>query len=50
MDNKQGSVNGSVFKPLSRRLHETTIERMNNWLEANAHSFTGKNENNNEKK
>lgn len=44
MDNKQGSVNGSVFKPLSRRLHETTIERMNNWLEANAHSFTGKNE------
>lgn len=44
MDNKQGSVNGSVFKLLSRQLHETTIERMNNWLEANAHSFTCKNE------
>ena len=37
-------VSGSVFNLLSRQLHETTIERMNNWLEANAHSFTGKNE------
>jgi len=39
-----GAVSGSVFNLLSRQLHETTIERMNNWLEANAHSFTGKNE------
>ena len=37
-------VSGSVFNLLSRQLHETTIERMNNWLEANAHRFTGKNE------
>ena len=37
-------VGGSVFNLLSRQLHETTIERMNTWLEANAHSFTGKNE------
>lgn len=37
-------VSGSVFNLLSRQLHETTIERMNNWLEANANSFTGKNE------
>ena len=38
-------VSGSVFNLLSRQLHETTIERMNNWLEANVHSFIGKNEN-----
>ena len=37
-------VRGSVFNILSKQLHETTIERMNNWLEANAHRFTGKNE------
>jgi hypothetical protein len=37
-------VSGSVFNLLSRQLQETTIERMKNWLEANAHSFTGKNE------
>lgn len=37
-------VGGSVFNLLYRQLHETTIERMNTWLEANAHSFTGKNE------
>ena len=39
-----GAVSGSVFNLLSRPLHETTIERMNNWLELNAHSFIGKNE------
>lgn len=37
-------VSGSVYNLLSRKLHETTIERMNNWVQANAHSFTGKNE------
>ena len=37
-------VSGSVVNLLSKQLHESTIERMNNWLEANAHSFTGKNE------
>ncbi len=37
-------VSGSVFNILSRQLHETTIERMKNWLEANAHRLTGKNE------
>lgn len=37
-------VSGSVFNLLSRQLHETTIERMNNWLEANAHRLTWKNE------
>lgn len=37
-------VSGSVFNLLSRRLHETTIERMNNWLKVNAYRFTGKNE------
>jgi len=37
-------VSGSVFNLLSRQLQETTIERMNNWVETNAHSFTGKNE------
>jgi hypothetical protein len=29
---------------LSKTLHESTIERMNNWLEANAHRFTNRNE------
>lgn len=37
-------VSGSVFNLLSRPLHENTIERMNNWLESNAHRFIGKNE------
>lgn len=29
---------------LSKPLHESTIERMNNWLQANADKFTNKNE------
>jgi len=37
-------VSGSVFNLLSKPLHESTIERINNWLEANAHRFTAKNE------
>lgn len=35
---------GYAINLLSKQLHETTVERMNNWLEVNAHSFTNKNE------
>lgn len=37
-------VGGSVFNLLSKTLHETTIERMNNWLQEKANNFKGKNE------
>jgi hypothetical protein len=37
-------VGGSVFNLLSKPLNESTIERMNNWLQENANNFTGKNE------
>ncbi len=40
----QTAVMRGAFNLLSKPLHESTIERMNNWLEANAHRFTGKNE------
>lgn len=40
----QTAVMRGAFNLLSKPLHESTIERMNNWLEANAHKFTGKNE------
>ena len=40
----QTAVMRGAFNLLSKPIHESTIERMNNWLEANAHSFTGKNE------
>lgn len=40
----QAAVMRGAFNLLSKPLHESTIERMNNWLEANAHRFTGKNE------
>ena len=33
-----------VFNILAKPLHESTIERMNNWLKENASKFTGKNE------
>lgn len=33
-----------VFNILTKPLHESTIERMNNWLKENASKFTGKNE------
>lgn len=32
------------FNILAKPLHESTIERMNNWLKENASKFTGKNE------
>jgi hypothetical protein len=40
----QTAVMRGAFNLLSKPLHESIIERMNNWLEANAHRFTGKNE------
>jgi hypothetical protein len=40
----QTAVMRGAFNLLSKPLHESTIERMNNWLEANAHRFTGRNE------
>lgn len=40
----QTAVMRAAFNLLSKPLHESTIERMKNWLEANAHRFTGKNE------
>ena len=33
-----------AFNLLSKPLHESTIDRMNNWLEVNADEFTSKNE------
>lgn len=33
-----------VFNILAKPLHESTIERMNNWLKENAPKFSGKNE------
>lgn len=33
-----------VFSILTKPLHESTIERMNNWLKENAPKFSGKNE------
>jgi hypothetical protein len=46
MQNKNISKHGAVkiFNLLEKKYHKTTIERMNNWLEANAHRFTNKNE------
>lgn len=40
----QTAVMRDAFNLLSKPLHESTIERMNNWLEANANRFTNKNE------
>ena len=40
----QTAVMRGAFNLLSKPLHESTIEKMNNWLGANAHRFTGKNE------
>lgn len=37
------AVSGSPFNLLLKPLHESTIERMNNWLASNSHSFTNKN-------
>ena len=40
----QTAVMRGAFNLLSKPLHENTIEKMNNWMEVNAHRFTGKNE------
>ena len=40
----QTAVMRGAFNLLSKPLHESTIERMNNWLQANADKFTNKNE------
>lgn len=40
----QTPVMRGAFNLLSKPLHESTIERMNNWLQANADKFTNKNE------
>jgi len=40
----QTSVMRGAFNLLSKPLHKSTIERMNNWLQANADKFTNKNE------
>lgn len=40
----QTPVMRGAFNLLSKPLHESTIEMMNNWLEANADKFTNKNE------
>lgn len=40
----QTDVMRGAFNLLLKPLHESIIERMNNWLEVNAHRFTGKNE------
>ena len=41
---QQCNVMRGAFNLLSKPLHESTIERMNNWLQANADKFTNKNE------
>ncbi len=40
----QTAVMRGAFNLLSKPLHESTIERMNNWLKSNAQGFTNKNE------
>lgn len=39
-----GDVSGSIFNLLSKNYHESTIDRMNAWLEKNANILTHKNE------